>query len=77
MTALAPPAAAAAEPTPVALAIAKITAVADAIAAKVPARPRRPAVVLSYKEWHDMVNDLNDAQFALRTEQVVARRQHR
>lgn len=65
--------AALAEPTPVAIAIAKINGVADLIAAKVPASPNGRRV-LSYQEWHDLLNALAAAQGWLRTEQVIARR---
>jgi hypothetical protein len=60
--------------TPIAMAIAKANAAADIIAAKVPAMPRRPAVVLSCKEWHDILQALTVVVGELRTEQILKRR---
>lgn len=61
-------------PTMLAVAIAKVDAVARVLAVALPPAPAEPDVTLSYQQWHDAVNALNDARFALRTQQILTRR---
>jgi hypothetical protein len=60
------------EPTMLAVAIAKIDAAALVLALHV--GDTGAPVTLPYQEWHSLVNALHDARFALRTQQVIARR---
>lgn len=68
---LAPPA----EPTMLAIAIAKMDAAAQPIGARVAQlRNSRQWVMLPSAEWHQILNDLASAQLALRTHQILTRR---
>jgi hypothetical protein len=69
------PAAPAAEPSMLAVAIAKMDSAASPIAARVAQlRNSRQWVMLSSAEWHQVLNDLAGARAALRTQQIVNRR---
>jgi hypothetical protein len=68
-------AAPAAEPTMVAVAIAKMDSAASPIAARVAQlRNSRQWVMLPSAEWHAILNDLAGARAALRTQQAIAHR---
>jgi hypothetical protein len=65
----------AAEPTMVAVAIAKMDSAAHPIAARVAQlRNSRQWVMLPSAEWHAILNDLAGARMALRTQQIISRR---
>jgi hypothetical protein len=64
------------EPTMVAVAIAKMDAAASPIAARVAQlRNSRQWVMLPSAEWHAILNDLAGARMALRTQQIITRRE--
>lgn len=68
---LAPPA----EPTMLALAIAKTDSAAQPITARVARLANsRQRIVLSSAEWHLVLNELAGARMALRTQQILTRR---
>jgi hypothetical protein len=62
------------EPTMLAVAIAKIDAAALVLALAVPDEPE-PDVTLFYAAWHQILNDLAGARAALRTQQIINRRE--
>jgi hypothetical protein len=62
----------------VAVAIAKMDQAALRIAMHVDATPgEQLPIVLPYQDWHQILNDLAGARAALRTQQVLERRQNR